>query len=124
MTAFQVLGLTFVLLMFVVSLRNLSRVGARFPVSLFWPLVWVAAGIAIAIPNSTTVVARALGIVRGADLVSYTSVLFGLVGFFIVYVRLRRLNRTVTLLVRSMALQNPEFPDSLPQSKAPDTDDG
>jgi small membrane protein len=123
MTTFQVLGLTFVSLMFAVSGWNLVRLRVRLRASLFWLLLWGTAGVAIANPNATTVVAHALGIMRGADLVFYCSVLFGFVAFFAVYVRIRRLNREVTLLVRSVALRNPEFPDVRPESKAPPTVD-
>lgn len=123
MTTFQILGLTFVSLMFGVSAWNLLRLRVRFRTSMFWLFLWGTAGVAIAKPDATTIVAHALGIVRGADLVFYCSVLFGFVGFFASYLRIRRLNREVTLLVRSFALQKPEFPELHPEPKAPPTVD-
>jgi hypothetical protein len=85
--------------------RQVGRASA-----VFWTLVWSAAGTAIAYPNSTMIVARTLGIARGADLVFYCAILGMLVGFFLVYVRLRRMERNISLLVRRMALD--EAPDT------------
>ena len=66
-------------------------------------LVLVAAASAIIWPEATTRVARAVGIGRGADLLLYVMVVAMIVGFFWVYVRLIRLRRNLTLLVRHLA---------------------
>ncbi len=71
-----------------------------------WIGVWVAAGIAIARPGLTMDAAQAVGIDRGADLVLYCAVIGMLVGFFMVYTRLRRLRRDVTLLTRHLAIRD------------------
>jgi len=62
----------------------------------FVSLLWIGVGVAVLFPNITVVVARALGIGRGADLVSYCAVVLMLVGFTMVYVRLRRLRRELS----------------------------
>jgi hypothetical protein len=49
-------------------------------------------------------VAHLLGIGRGADLVSYCGIVAMLVGFWMVYIRLLRLRREVTLTVRRLAI--------------------
>lgn len=69
-------------------------------------LLWGAVGVAVVYPKITAIVARALGIGRGADLVSYCSVVLMLVGFTMIYVRLRRLRRELTLLVRELAIRD------------------
>ena len=71
-----------------------------------WTLLWIMAGVAIAYPGVTVVVATALGIGRGADLVLYLSVMAMMAGFLMVYVRLRRLRRELTLLVRRIAIKD------------------
>jgi hypothetical protein len=63
-------------------------------------------GIAVAFPDATSAIARPLGIARGADLVFYLAILFMLVGFYMMYVRLRRLDANITQLVRHLAIQN------------------
>jgi hypothetical protein len=55
-------------------------------------------------PEMTSKVDEAVGIGRGADLVLYCAVVFMLIGFFMVYLRLRRQRRIITLLVRHLAL--------------------
>jgi hypothetical protein len=77
----------------------------------FWSLIWLAGAFAIAYPESTVWVARALGIARGADLVFYLAILGMMIGFFLVYVRLRRMERNISLLVRRIALD--EAPESV-----------
>ena len=66
-------------------------------------LVLVGAASAIIWPEATTRVARAVGIGRGADLLLYIAVVAMIVGFFWVYIRLIRLRRNLTLLVRHLA---------------------
>jgi len=105
MTIFQYAGLSVIVILILTSLRNLMAGRGRPSIVLGWTAVWAVAGIAIYEPEATTVLARAIGIQRGADLVLYCSVLAGLVGFFIVYLQMRRTDREITLLVRELALQ-------------------
>lgn len=51
----------------------------------------------------TTRVANIFGIMRGADFVSYCGLLGGLIGFSVVYLRFRRVDRQLTLVVRELA---------------------
>lgn len=112
MTLFQIIGLPLICLMVLVSGVNLIRRRSSLAVGTFWLLLWTAAGIAIAVPDATTTVANALGILRGADFVFYCAVLGAFVGFFLVYVRLRELNRQITVLTRELALRDRIDPPS------------
>ena len=55
-------------------------------------------------PDRTTVLARAMGINRGTDLILYIMTIVVLQGFFIFYLRLRKVRRELTLLVRRLAI--------------------
>lgn len=77
---------------------------------ILWALLWVAAGLAIARPEITRVVARALGIGRGADLVLYCSVVAMALGFLWVHGRLQELRRELTVLVRELAIRDARGP--------------
>lgn len=105
MTVFQILGLAFCGLfaagVLVSTLRH--RMGPR--IGAAWLLLWVSAGAAIARPELTVRVARAVGIARGADLVFYIAILAMFVGFFAVYARFRRMEGEITALVRQLALR-------------------
>ena len=123
MNLFQglVLALFVVLAFFTLSAGVRGAVRKRIVV--FWLSVWLLGSIAIVWPHSTALAAHALGNGRGADLLLYSSVLIMFVAFFYVYVRFRRLERQITLLVRRLAIQNvakasPETLTHGPQSKA------
>ena len=116
MTVFQIFGVgltgTFAVFTLVGAFRRqMGRVSGA-----FWSLIWTAAALAIAFPQSTVLVARTLGIARGADLVFYFAILGMMVGFFLVYVRLRRLERSISLLVRRLALD--EAPEASPRARS------
>jgi hypothetical protein len=72
-------------------------------------LVVVACGIVFAIePDWTTSIAHVLGISRGTDLLLYLLVLVVGYGFLFVYLKLRRVRRELTLLVRELAIREAE----------------
>ena len=121
MTSFQwialtVLGISFVL---TVTLMVRRRIAPR--VGLAWGLLWIAAAVAIARPELTAIVARALGIGRGTDLVLYVFILATVFGFFAMYVRLRRMESDLTKIVRELAMRGAEKDDvsSRTQSRDP-----
>jgi hypothetical protein len=61
---------------------------------------------AILFPESTSAVAEKLGVGRGADLLFYTCILFFLFIILKLFARIRRLENTVTQLVRQQAKGN------------------
>lgn len=77
-------------------------------IAFVWCLVWAAMIVAVLDPSRLTRIARQVGIGRGADLLLYISVVVMLVGFVMVYARLHRLRRDVTLLVRELAVRGAE----------------
>lgn len=71
-----------------------------------WSVLWIAAAVAIFRPSITIALAHFLGIGRGADLVFYCGILGMLFGFFLVYVRIKRLENEITRLVRALAIRD------------------
>ena len=116
MNLFQIVLIVIVACLFTASLVAMLRGWATRREGVIWLSVSVAAGVAIVWPKITTQIARVLGIGRGADLVLYCAVVVMMVGFFMVYARIRRLRRQVTLLVRHLAIRdaviNPPAPES------------
>lgn len=106
MSLFQVFALSVVGCLFVASIIAMWRGWGTLRESLTWALVWLAAAVAIIWPGVTKMIANALGIGRGADLVLYCAVVVMMVGFLMVYVRLRRIRRELTLLVRHLAIRD------------------
>ena len=108
MNMFQGLVLMLFSLLTAVTLSAAVRGLVRKRIVALWLSLWSIGAVAIIWPRSTLIVARWLGIGRGADLLLYLSVLLMLVGFFYVYGRFRRLDRQITLLVRRLAIETAE----------------
>jgi hypothetical protein len=117
MTAFQYLVLALLLVLCFATLRAAVRGGVRKRIAGFWLLIWIGTGVGVLWPRSTLLAARALGIGRGADLVLYCSVFATLTGFFYIYTRFRRLDRSLTVLVRQLAVENPVLPEPTAPSR-------
>ena len=67
---------------------------------------WIASGLAVAFPKIIYKTARAVGIENGTNLVLYGLFVATAIGFFIVYARMRRMGREITLLVREVAIRD------------------
>ena len=111
MSGFQIVVLILLALLFVGNVTVVIRGQVSRRAGLPWAAVWLVAAGAVIWPGSTRLIARVLGIGRGADLVLYCFVLVALIGFYMTYVRLRRLNADLTQLVRHLAIQNAVTPD-------------
>ncbi len=105
--AFIVLGISFAITVALTVRRSITpRVGFA------WGMLWIAAAVAIARPELTAIVARALGIGRGTDLVLYVAILAMVFGFFAIYVRLRRIESDLTKIVRELAIRGADDDES------------
>jgi len=72
----------------------------------FWVLFWIIAGIVAVLPQTTDVVARFVGVGRGADMVIYLSLIILFLLVFRMFVRIEDVEREITRLVRSNALKD------------------
>jgi len=79
--------------------RELSRGGL-----VFWLVFWLLAGVVAVWPDTTFIVARFVGITRGADLVVYSSLALLFFMVFKIMVRIERINKNITKLTRKQAL--------------------
>jgi hypothetical protein len=71
-----------------------------------WLILWVAIGIAVAFPDTTTLVAEKLGIGRGLDLLLVLAVVALFYVLFRVIARLEQLERDLTTVVREIAIRS------------------
>lgn len=76
----------------------------RFGALMFWLIIWIVALLAIFYPETTTKMARVLGIGRGVDVIVYASIaiLFYLV--FRLHVYLENIRTEISRLVREVSL--------------------
>jgi hypothetical protein len=108
MNYFQLVVLAVLAILLVLNFLLLVRGWTTRRAGLTWAVLCVAAGAATAWPGVTAWLAQRLGIGRGADLVFYCAVVVMMVGFWMVYLRLRHLGREMTLLVRHLAILEAE----------------
>ncbi|HUP45464.1 MAG TPA: DUF2304 domain-containing protein [Thermoanaerobaculia bacterium] len=106
MTTFQLVTIPLLLAMLIATAAAMSRRRITPRLGLFWMMIWSGAAVFIAFPDLSSIIANALGIGRGADLVLYLSILFMLGGFFGVYLRFRRLDEQLTRIVRHLAIRD------------------
>lgn len=88
----------------VVSLRRRGNsLGVRGMI--FWILFWVIASLVVLWPESTSIVAKRLGIGRGTDFILYSSVALIFFLLFRLNIKIENMNRDVTRIVRDKALK-------------------
>ncbi len=70
----------------------------------FWLIFWFAVGVVVWQPNLSTEVANRLGVGRGSDLVLYVSVAVLFYVIFRLTVRLEKIEKNITKIVREVAI--------------------
>lgn len=103
MTLFQWISLSFLAGLVLLELWQAMRNASLRNVWWLRVTVWLATAAAIARPEWITRVARTLGIQRGADLVTYASVLVLLITSLYFYARYLRLQQQIAVLTRRLA---------------------
>ena len=76
--------------------------------SIIWIVFWIAAAIIIAIPNTTGVLAKTLGVGRGVDVIIYLSVVLIFYLLFKIKVKMEKIEQEITKIVREQALKENE----------------
>jgi len=73
---------------------------------ILWLIFWLAVAAAIVWPQKTDIIARWVGVGRGADLLVYVSILALFYAFFRLSVSDKKKQREITELTRHLALKN------------------
>jgi len=101
---FILLLLAFSLLLSILVLRN--RVFAR----LFFGVQFIAGGVFVLMPDLSSRLAALLGVGRGTDLLLYMLIMLFYITVLAFTARIRRMERSQTLMVRAMAIENAKKP--------------
>jgi hypothetical protein len=75
---------------------------------ILWTVFWLMVGFVVLFPESTSLVANWVGVGRGVDLVIYISVLILFYLVFRTLVRLDKIEKDITKIVRQTALNKEE----------------
>ena len=73
-----------------------------------WVVFWLGAGTVAALPQTTDVIARFVGVGRGADVIVYTALIGLFYLMFKLFVKIEDLEREITSLVRKLAIEDVE----------------
>ncbi len=94
------------------SIFVISRVVLRFrekKISLLefitWTLLWIVIPIVVLLPQTTAVLAKLVGVGRGADAIIYLSIIVIFYGLFRLYVKQEHIEHEITQIVRKLALK-------------------
>jgi len=105
MEAIQIIAVLFALFAFskvIIRFREAKITGREF---IFWSIIWFGIIIVAALPWTTTIAARLIGISRGIDVVVYLSIIALFYLIFRMYVKMEHVEREITRLVREEAIK-------------------
>ena len=111
MSLIQVLVILFCLFAIWRVISKFKRQELKVSEFLMWLIFWLAVGVAFVMPESLTRLANLLGIGRGADLVLYVAVVVVFYLMFRIFVRLEKMERDITKVVRKDAIKEAETLD-------------
>lgn len=75
---------------------------------IFWIFFWALVLTAVIYPRATDKIARIVGVGRGADLLVYLSILVLFFIVFKIFVKLERVEKNITKIIRAIALDEAE----------------
>lgn len=104
MTTFQIIIIATLGVIAIFAVAGAFRRSIGRPAAATILIVSIAGILAALDPDRTTRFARAVGINRGTDLIVYVVTLVVFQGFVVFYLRLRKVRRELTLLVRHVAI--------------------
>lgn len=100
----------FILLLLLMA-YSISQVGRSKLVASFILFCCIVGMVFVAVPSWSTIVANAVGVGRGADLVIYILSIVALAAIFNLHLKLRKVNEVQTELVRKLAILSVIPPD-------------
>jgi small membrane protein len=112
MSAFQVAFIVVAAVQVVGALRRFAR--GHHAGSILYAAMWMVAVVVVQRPELSTHLARMFGIGRGVDLVTYALLSLFLWAHYQQYLRYRRLDQHITVLVREVAMATAVRPETAP----------
>ncbi|MBU4315184.1 DUF2304 domain-containing protein [Patescibacteria group bacterium] len=105
---FQILLIAFALFAITITTKQyrLRKVSLYWFIS--WTLLWTIVIVVALIPQATDPIAQLVGIERGADLLVYVAIVVLSYGLYRVLVRLEKVQKEITQVVRQVAINKAE----------------
>jgi small membrane protein len=76
-----------------------------------WVIFWIGTGVVAALPQTTDIAAKFVGVGRGADFLVYIAVIGLFYLMFRLFLKIEDLEREITQLVRKLAIEEIEDKD-------------
>jgi hypothetical protein len=108
MTVIQIVLILFAVFGFAAAVSRYRRGGLSFRQLALWSLLWLGVAAVASRPDAATIVARRLGVGRGADVVVYLALAAAFYLLFRLLARLEDHERQITRLTRELALKGLE----------------
>gem|GEM_PF-281055 len=105
----MLIQLFLLLIIAIIALRLYAKLRAREINGrqfLLWLIIWLAAALVVIWPDITVWIANRVGVGRGSDLVIYLAIIFLFYTIFRLLLRLEKMEKNLTELVRQEALKN------------------
>ena len=101
----KIIILIFVLVVLVRTFGRLKSGDITNREFIIWLVFWLLVGWVTLVPQKTDLIAKFLGVGRGADLLVYLSIIVLFFVIFRIIVKLEKIDRDITKVVRAMALE-------------------
>ena len=112
MTIIQIFILLFALFAISRTLRQFRQGALSIVWLIFWIVFWIAVGGVALSPQTTDVVAKLVGVGRGADFIIYLSMIALFYLIFRLFGKIEDVEREITKLVRKLAIEEAEEVDA------------
>jgi hypothetical protein len=114
---YQVIGILIGIFAIILSLKRFKDGKISTFMVILWNVIWIIIILISIYPPSTTTFANIIGIGRGLDLILILGLLLSYYLIFKIYTMIENIEREITILVRQIALQNPEKKGKTNQEK-------
>jgi len=106
MSPIQIILLVVLCLLIIKTLQNYRAKIISIREFFLWTSFWLLVVLVVIFPQATDALAQFLGIWRGADLIVYIALIVLFTFLFFILIRLEKIERNITKIVRKMALEN------------------
>ena len=105
MSPIQIIFLVIIFLIIAKTLQKYRMNSITVREFFLWTVFWLIGAVLVIFPDALQTIANFVGIGRGADLLIYLSLIILFFGLFDILVRLERIERDITKIVRKRALE-------------------
>jgi len=106
MDLIQILIIVFIAYVIYRLIIKLNKRELSTQIFLLWLIFWIIVGGIVVLPQTTQLVADWLGVGRGVDVVIYISILVLFYIVFRIFIRIEKIERDITYLVKDISLDN------------------